>query len=115
MIADNKKFYQILGVICIVGFLSCIIASQFSYISDLKKEIKTLQEENSSLHTDLDEYGCEELELKGCPVCGKEVRIKQIDTSFQIECDKWNNDGCGLTTGYYKSKSDLIKNWNNED
>lgn len=106
---DNKKFYQILGVICIIEFMVCIIVSQFSYISDLKKEIVSLQSE-------LNEYRYEEVELNNCPVCGKEVKLKPINDRFYIECERWNgNDGCGLTTGYYDSKAKLIKEWNDED
>lgn len=54
-----------------------------------------------------------DVELAPCPICNKEVKITQVGDTFYIECDEWlEADGCGLTTGYYKSKAELIEDWN---
>ena len=46
-------------------------------------------------------------------MCGHEVKLNPINDSFYIECDKFlGKGGCGLTTGYYKSKNELIEKWN---
>ena len=55
----------------------------------------------------------EEQTLNPCPICGHEVKLNPINDSFYIECDKFlGKGGCGLTTGYYKSKNELIEKWN---
>ena len=55
----------------------------------------------------------EEQTLDPCPICGHEVKLNPINDSFYIECDNFlGEDGCGLTTGYYKSKNELIEQWN---
>lgn len=55
--------------------------------------------------------------LKPCPLCGHEVKLIPIDEDFYIECERYNfedhdDHGCGLKTGYYKNKDELIKMWN---
>ena len=55
----------------------------------------------------------EEQILDPCPICGHEVKLNPINDSFYIKCDNFlGGDGCGLTTGYYKSKNELIEQWN---
>ena len=55
----------------------------------------------------------EEQTLNPCPICGHEVKLNPINDSFYIECDDFlGENGCGLTTGYYKSKNELIEKWN---
>lgn len=73
-----------------------------------------LRERTDNLQKQLDQcVGIENQNLKSCPICGHEVKLNPINDSFYIECEKWmGNDGCGLTTGYYKSKNELIKQWN---
>ena len=74
-----------------------------------------LRQRANSLQTQLDQ--CVEIEeesLLPCPICGHEVELNPINDSFYIECEKWmDSDGCGLITGYYKSKNELIEKWNN--
>lgn len=56
----------------------------------------------------------EEQNLSPCPMCGNEVKLNPINDSFYIECDNFlGEDGCGLQTGYYNSKNELIEQWNN--
>ena len=59
---------------------------------------------------------CVELEeenLIPCPICGHEVKLNPINDSFYIECDDFLGErGCGLRTGYYESKKELIEKWN---
>lgn len=59
---------------------------------------------------------CAELEeenLIPCPMCGHKVKLNPINDSFYIECGNFLGEGgCGLKTGYYKSKNELIEQWN---
>lgn len=58
----------------------------------------------------------EEQTLKPCPMCGHDVKLNPINDSFYIECDNSiGENGCGLKTGYYKSKNELIEQWNGMD
>jgi hypothetical protein len=55
----------------------------------------------------------EEQSLKPCPICGEEVKLNPVNDSFYIECSNFfREDGCGLSTGYYDSKMELIEQWN---
>ena len=55
----------------------------------------------------------EEVELEPCPMCGKNVEVTLIGKSWIIECDNMHsNNGCGLQTGYYEDKEELIRKWN---
>ena len=55
----------------------------------------------------------EEQTLNPCPICGHEVKLNPVNDSFYIKCDDFlGEDGCGLTTGYYESKNELIEKWN---
>ena len=55
----------------------------------------------------------EEQTLNPCPICVHEVKLNPINDSFYIKCDDFlGEDGCGLKTGYYKSKNELIEKWN---
>lgn len=73
-----------------------------------------LRERADNLQTQLDQcIEVEEQDLEPCPICGHEVNLNPINDSFYIECNNFlGEDGCGLTTGYYKSKNELIKKWN---
>ena len=105
----------VVGLVLLV--VVTIIVGQHTQITDLENKAISLQAENEFLQLELNEYRYEETELNNCrPVCGKKVELKPIDDSFYIECEQWNgNDGCGLKTGYYDSKAELIREWNNED
>lgn len=73
-----------------------------------------LRERANNLQTQLDQYiEIEEENLLPCPICTHRVNLNSINDSFYIECEQWDDSGCGLTTGYYKSKNELIEKWNN--
>lgn len=99
----NKKLkVEIWQVIC--AFLISITALLVACIFGLRKRADNLQ-------TQLNQYKDES--LLPCPICGHEVKLNPINDSFYIECEKWmGSGGCGLTTGYYKSKNKLIEQWN---
>ena len=96
---------RIWKIIC--GFLIFIIVFLITCISGLRERADNLQ-------IQLDK--CVEIEepsLKPCPICGHKVKLNPVNDSFYIECKVYmGNDGCGLKTGYYKSKNELIKQWN---
>ena len=47
-------------------------------------------------------------DLKPCPICGKKVRVIQIDeATFVIQCFQ-----CGLTTDYFDTPDDAKTAWN---
>lgn len=53
--------------------------------------------------------------LEPCPFCGKDVTLKQVNDSYYITCEKFVGNmiiGCDLRTGYYKSKKELVEQWN---
>ena len=105
---DNKFKIKIWQGICailtflVVFFIVCIFG---------------LRERADNLQTQLDQcVEIEEQNLEPCPICGHEVKLNPVNDSFYIKCEKWmGNDGCGLTTGYYKSKNELIEQWNGEN
>ena len=73
-----------------------------------------LQKRADNLQTQLEQcVEVEEQALDPCPICGHEVKLNPIDDSFYIECSNFlGESGCGLRTGYYKSKNELIEKWN---
>ena len=73
-----------------------------------------LRKRADNLQTQLEQcVEVEEQTLDPCPMCGHEVKLNPINDSFYIECDYFlGESGCGLTTGYYKSKNELIEKWN---
>lgn len=103
---DNKLKVRILRAIC--GFLIFIVVFLVTCIFGLRERADNLQ-------TQLDQcVEIEEQNLKPCPICGHEVKLNPVNDSFYIECDNFlGENGCGLTTGYYKSKNELIEQWNN--
>ena len=102
---NNKLKVRILRAICI--FLISIIVFLIACIFGLRERADNLQ-------TQLNQYvETKEENLLPCPICGHEVKLNPINDSFYIECEKWmGSGGCGLTTGYYKSKNELIEQWN---
>ena len=102
---DNKIKSRIWKVIC-VG-LVFLIVFLIVYIFGLRKQADDLQ-------TQLDQcIEVEEQTLNPCPMCGHEVKLNPINDSFYIKCDCFLGEGgCGLETGYYKSKKELIDQWN---
>lgn len=103
---DNKINLAVWQSICgfliflVVFFIVCICGLQ-TRANDLQMQLDQCTE-------------IEELNLHPCPVCGNDVKLNPVNDSFYIKCDNflWG-DGCGLQTGYYKSKNKLIKQWNN--
>ena len=73
-----------------------------------------LRKRADNLQIQLDQcVAFEEENLIPCPICGHEVKLNPINDSFYIECDDFlGGRGCGLTTGYYESKNELIEKWN---
>ena len=102
---DNKLKNRIWKIICVV----LVFATIFLVVC-----ILGLRKRADNLQIQLDQ--CVELEeenLIPCPICGHEVKLNPINDSFYIECDDFlGESGCGLTTGYYKSKNELIEKWN---
>ena len=102
---DNKLKNKILKAICVgLIFLTIFL---IVCIFGLRKRADNLQ-------TQLEQcVEVEEQALDPCPICGNEVKLNPINDSFYIECDDFlGENGCGLTTGYYKSKNELIEKWN---
>ena len=102
---DDKIKNKIWKIVCIG--LVFLIMFLITCICGLRHRADNLQ-------TQLEQcIKTEEQSLIPCPMCGKEVELCPVNDSFYIHCDKWHNkDGCGLATGYYKSKSELIEDWN---
>ena len=102
---NDKLKVKISQVIC--GVLIFIIVFLIVCIYGLRTRADDLQ-------VQLDQYiDVEEQNLNPCPMCGNEVKLNPINDSFYIECDNFlGEDGCGLTTGYYDSKNELIEQWN---
>ena len=102
---DEKIKSKIWKTVCVV-FVFVIIFLVVCII-ELRKRADNLQIQLEQ---------CVELEeenLIPCPMCGHEVKLNPINDSFYIKCDDFlGEDGCGLTTGYYKSKNELIEQWN---
>ena len=71
-----------------------------------ERQYKVIQLENK-----LNLLGYKEIELDSCSMCGSEVELKPVNDVFYIDCDSFG--GCGLSTGYYKSASELAEMWNN--
>ena len=102
---DDKPKNKIWKTICVV--LVFITIFLVVCIVGLRKRADDLQ-------TQLDQcVKIEEQSLNPCPICGHEVKLNPINDSFYIKCDDFlGEDGCGLKTGYYKSKNELIEKWN---
>ena len=102
---NDKLKNKILYIACAIWMLIVVI---------LIVCIGVLQNRANNLQTQIEQYvETEEVNLLPCPICSHEVELKPIDDSFYRECEQWGNeDGCGLTTGFYKSKNELIEQWN---
>ena len=102
---DDKPKNNIWKTICVI--LVFITIFLVVCIVGLRKRADDLQ-------TQLDQcVKIEEQSLNPCPICGHEVKLNPINDSFYIECgDFLGENGCGLKTGYYKSKNELIEQWN---
>ena len=76
--------------------------------------IGVLQHKADKLQIQLEQsVETEEINLLPCPICDCSVKLNPINDSFYIECEQFDDDGgCGLTTGFYKSKNELIEQWN---
>lgn len=74
-------------------------------------KICQLENENRMLNNILDgvDIDIQDIGLSKCYFCNRNVKIQPVNEDFYIECPK-----CGLRTGYFRSKSDLIKYWNKE-
>lgn len=102
---NDKLKIKISQTICavlifIIGFLIVCICGLRTRADDLQIQLNQCIE-------------IEEQNLEPCPICGHEVKLNPINDSFYIECDNFlGEDGCGLTTGYYDSKNELIEQWN---
>ena len=44
-----------------------------------------------------------------CPMCGERVKLNPIGDDWYIECQNFD---CGLQTGYFEDKEELIEKWN---
>ena len=62
------------------------------------------------LELKLEEVKYEEVVLKPCYMCENEVELSPINDRFYIHCDS-----CGLETGYYKLRSNLVEQWNDRE
>ena len=102
---DNKLKNRIWKIICVV----LVFATIFLVVC-----ILGLRKRADNLQIQLEQcVEVEEQTLNPCPICGHEVKLNPINDSFYIECDDFlGENGCGLTTGYYKSKNELIEKWN---
>ena len=49
----------------------------------------------------------ETIKLRKCPICGKEIIIRNICGVYYTYCQS-----CGMRSGDYKTKQDLLKSWN---
>ena len=102
---DNKLKNRIWKIICVV----LVFATIFLIVC-----ILGLRKRADNLQIQLEQ--CVEIEeqtLDPCPICGYEVKLNPVNDSFYIKCDDFlGEDGCGLKTGYYKSKNELIEKWN---
>ena len=50
-----------------------------------------------------------------CPFCGaNNIRLHPVNDSWYIECERYgvDNKGCGLSTGYFTNRQELIDKWN---
>lgn len=71
--------------------------------------------ENNNLEKELNNEKFVVDKLVNCPMCGKEVDFRSTGTAYYIECCPWRTKGeygCGLQTGYYDTKEELVKAWN---
>lgn len=97
----------------IIGFVLVITTGIIITLSASVVELRNQKEELVNQKEDLLNAIYMTAELKNCPMCGATVKLHG-EESFYIECDRFDDkQGCGLKTGYYKSKETLIKNWNN--
>ena len=102
---DNKLKNRIWKIICVVLVFATIFL--IVYMFGLRKRADNLQTQINQC------VKVEEENLVPCPICGHEVKLNPINDSFYIKCDDFlGEDGCGLTTGYYESKNELIEKWN---
>lgn len=93
LICAELVFLIVLLIICIF-----IIQKRMDNLQMRLEQCAELEEENLNL----------------CPMCGHNMKLNHINDSFYIECDSsLGEDGCGLSTGYYESKTELIEQWNN--
>lgn len=51
--------------------------------------------------------------LKLCPFCGHIPIEDKGDKEHDFSCDMWIiRCSCGINTGYYRNKEEMIKTWN---
>ena len=104
---DNKLKNKIICVVWVFVTIFLVVC-----IVGLRKRADNLQIQLEQC-VEYVEVEVEEQTLDPCPICGHEVKLNPINDSFYIECDDFlGESGCGLTTGYYKSKNELIEKWN---
>ena len=111
----NKEILKTIGV-WLLGILLCISiifgATVFAACMKLRSQNIALRNENEEVKNELMDKLYEVSSLEPCPMCEAEVKLFGTD-SFYIDCDKFDdNKGCGLKTGYYKSKMKLVEDWN---
>ena len=98
--AFQYLFNWVISIIFVIGLIAIIM---------LSTAIEEVKQQRDDLRAAM--YYTEELDK--CPMCNAEVKLLGTE-SFYIECDKYDDrNGCGLKTGYYKSKETLIQEWNN--
>ena len=83
-------------MMCINIALIILIAILGFRLIDLENKLHNISVEQS-------------IELDRCPMCLDDVSINTSLNKFYIKCN-----GCGLSTGYFESKGELIEYWNVE-
>ena len=97
--------------------IAMIIGSLVYFHSGIHVKAPVVDEAVTEAAKEADEKELFESILKPCPLCGHEVKLVPIDEDWFIECERYNfedhdDHGCGLKTGYYKNKDELINMWN---
>lgn len=79
-------------LIALVGVMLVVLGFQRAEIDDLQSQLEDVM--------------LGEIELEKCPMCGNEdIKLEPIGDDFVIKCGNFGDTrGCGLSTGYYKSK-----------
>ncbi len=99
----KENWEYIAGVIVGVLFVIAIVCAVI-----LITENRNLEKELNN-----EKFGVDS--LVECPMCGEDVDFRSTRTSYYIECCPWRTQGeygCGLKTGYYDTKEELVKAWN---
>jgi len=99
-------------IVCIFGLRKRADDLQV-HVDDLQVQLEQCQGQLEQCIKIIEEIEVDEVNLLPCPICGHEVKLNPINDSFCIECDNFlGEDGCGLKTGYYDSKNELVEQWN---